>query len=427
MNSRNGHVLVLCPTHRDHRELARVYPHGQYLFHDYASLALEDIAGSRIQTTAAIGDPIAEIEQILARFRNVDIAAVISTDDYPGSTLACIIAKKLRRPAPEPAVNLLCQHKYRSRLVQQCLVPDTVPPFASLNVNDPALPSPFVFPVFVKPIKSFFSIGSQPVSSQSELATVCDRWKALDTFFEPFDRLLEHVLGILPDANRMIVESLLDGSQVTVEGFVFEGEVTILGVVDSVLFPGTLAFERFQYPSRLPLSVQERMALIAGKVIQGFGYDNGMFNIEMTHDQDSDRIFIIEINPRMASQFADLYEKVDGFNSYEILLDIALGERPHLKRNQGKHKVAASCVLRTFEDKIVVSLPSDAHRKKVMECYPDARIEILATARARLSAELQDGHSFRYGIISLGGRDAADIHAALTDCVDTLCFKLLPV
>ena len=41
-----------------------------------------------------------------------------------------------------------------------------------------------------------------------------------------------------------------------------------------------------------------------------------MFNIEMMYDAATDRIGIIEINPRMASQFADLYEKVDGTNSY---------------------------------------------------------------------------------------------------------------
>ena len=48
--------------------------------------------------------------------------------------------------------------------------------------------------------------------------------------------------------------------QVTVEGYAFGGEVDILGVVDSIFFPGTLAFSRFDYPSALPEGVQERMA-----------------------------------------------------------------------------------------------------------------------------------------------------------------------
>ena len=57
------------------------------------------------------------------------------------------------------------------------------------------------------------------------------------------------------------------------------------------------------------------MAEIAKTLMRGMGFDNGMFNIEMMYDADADRIGIIEINPRMASQFADLYEKVDGTNS----------------------------------------------------------------------------------------------------------------
>ena len=67
--------------------------------------------------------------------------------------------------------------------------------------------------------------------------------------------------------------------------------------------------------------------------MEGLGFDNGLFNIEMTYDAAADRIAIIEINPRMASQFADLYEKVDGTSSYRVLLDIArgAGARLHAK------------------------------------------------------------------------------------------------
>ena len=107
----------------------------------------------------------------------------------------------------------------------------------------------------------------------------------------------------------------------------YGGEVHILGVVDSIFFPGTLAFSRFDYPSALPEGVQERMADIAERLMSGLGFDNGMFNVEMMYDAREDRIAIIEINPRMASQFADLYEKVDGTNSYEVLLDLGCGVR----------------------------------------------------------------------------------------------------
>ena len=48
---------------------------------------------------------------------------MISTDDYPGSALAAAIAKRLGLPGPDPAVILICQHKYLSRVAQAELVP----------------------------------------------------------------------------------------------------------------------------------------------------------------------------------------------------------------------------------------------------------------------------------------------------------------
>ncbi len=168
----------------------------------------------------------------------------------------------------------------------------------------------------MKPVKSFFSIGVETVASPAALADIRARFARLDQFFLPLERLLQRFAGEEIGTKRLIAEELLKGEQVTVEGYAFQGEVTILGVVDSIMFPGTRTFARFDYPSALPESVQARMAEIATRLMAGIGFDNGMFNIEMMYDAATDRIGIIEINPRMASQFADLYEKVDGTNSY---------------------------------------------------------------------------------------------------------------
>ena len=123
------------------------------------------------------------------------------------------------------------------------------------------------------------------------------------------------------------------------------------------MFPNTLSFQRFEYPSALASEVQDRMAAVARAVISGIGFDHGLFNVEMMYDAAKDSIRIIEINPRMASQFADLYEKVDGTNTYQVLVDLALGVAPTLKRRQGKYRFAASCVMRTFENAFVARVP----------------------------------------------------------------------
>jgi hypothetical protein len=184
-----------------------------------------------------------------------------SADDYHGSALAAAIAKRLGLPGPDPTVTLICQHKYLARVEQAKIVPDAVPPFALIEVAAP-LPRGLRFPLLVKPVKSFFSIGAERVDSASALAALFPRWAALDPFFAPLEEMLQRYTGLKIGTKRLIAEGLLKGEQVTVEGFVHKGRATIMGIVDSVMFPGTLAFSRFDYPSSLPESVQRRMALM---------------------------------------------------------------------------------------------------------------------------------------------------------------------
>lgn len=135
------------------------------------------------------------------------------------------------------------------------------------------------------------------------------------------------------DGGYLIAEEPLGGVQVTVEGCVFHGEVEIIGITDSVMYPGTISFERFEYPSVLPEPVQRRMEELASRFVRLIGYDDGLFNIEMFYDATSDTIHFIEINPRMCPQFADLMEKVNGVNTYAIALAIAT--RRTCRRDRG--------------------------------------------------------------------------------------------
>jgi biotin carboxylase len=421
-------ILVICATHRDHRELPLLAPRGiDFIFHD-ASTSIEDLISERAAGGSPVADPLAEIERIIDLVKGREIAGVISSDDYPGSALAAAVARRLGFPAPDPEVVLICQHKYLSRVAQEKHAPDAVPPFALIDVaNGTCLPPILAFPIFIKPVKSFFSIGAERIASQAELSGRLLHWKERDEFFLPLDRMLERYAGTSIGTKRLIAEGLLEGEQVTVEGYAFGGKVSILGVVDSVMFPGTLAFARFDYPSALPDSVQARMVEIATTVIEGLGFNNGLFNIEMMYDRETDRIAIIEINPRMASQFADLYEKVDGTNSYQVLLDIAQGREPTFARRRGRYGFASSCVLRSFADLAVEAVPSDADVQRLERIYPDIRVEVHATPGRKLSDELQDGQSYRYGIVGLGGSDLADVLQRFAACRNELGIVLKPL
>jgi hypothetical protein len=213
------------------------------------------------------------------------------------------------------------------------------------------------------------------------------------------------------------------GVQVTLDGFAFAGSVHILGVVDSVMFPETSTFERFDYPSRmLSPSVQSRMISIAERLVRGLGIDHGQFNIEMFYDAEKDAIWVIEINPRLSYQFADLYENRDGTSTYDILLDLTLGREPTFARGGGELPYASSLVLRTFHGKRIVSVPGKADVVAFGARYEEARIRIYGKRGTRLARAMRALGSYRYGIVNVGARSLLDLFAIYNDALEQLPF-----
>lgn len=418
-------ILVVCPTRRDKRELLSLPSQHLYsfIFHDYTANHLQKFICDDDEIESNEDEILNIIDKITQTYKNDSLQGVISTDDYPGETIASIVADALKLPSPSPEVVLLCQHKYYSRLEQKKYVPEAVPRFALLDSHSfenkaPPLP----FPFFLKPVKSCFSCFARVIDSQNDL---CSYYKSLpdDGFTKPFNQMLQKYADLKYNANYLLAEELLEGHQGTIEGFIYKGNVSILGVVDSIMYPGTISFQRFEYPSGLPKDVQDKLSQIAAQCMQGMGFDNGIFNIEFMYNPVKNSLHIIEINPRIASQFADFYEKVDGKNSYEILLEIATGKKPTLNKRKGLYKLAASCVLREFENKKVIDIPDNESLEKIKKTFPGTRIDIYAQKGKRLSCELQDGKSYRYCLINLGADNHRDLESKLAHCIKELKFK----
>lgn len=357
---------------------------------------------------------------------NQIVDGVVSPWDYPGSVIGSIIAKKNGLAGPDPELVLQLHHKYYSRQLQKKIVPDAVPDFALVGldgngVNTPSLPYPF----FIKPVKAYCSMGAYIVHAHDQLCSILQSIELPPMFLEPFNYLLERYCSVSYNANYLIAESLLSGEQVTLEGFVFNGEVTIMGITDSIMYSGTISFARFEYPSRLSSAVQERMIAISKKLIKGVGLDNTMFNIEFMYDKQQNKISIIEVNPRMAHQFADLYEKVDGTNGYRILLDIAAGQEPQFKNGNGQYACAASCVMRTFEQARVVSMPDKRMLAKIKKQFPDVRIELSASSGQVLKKH--DVQSYKYAIVNIGADSWPELFDRYEKCKRMLGITLAPI
>lgn len=188
------------------------------------------------------------------------------------------------------------------------------------------------------------------------------------------------------------------------------------------MFPGTNIFERFEYPSKLPVQVQMRMHQIVKKMIRGIGFINAQFNVELFYHNQSDQIHIIEINPRLSYQFGDLYENIDGTNTYEVLVDLSLGKKPKFIKGSGDFKNTASFVLRTFEGKELNSIPKKNQIEDFRSRYPESNIKVYGKKGTKLSNEMRAIGSYRYGIVNIGAHSPLDLFAIYEDIIDSLPF-----
>jgi hypothetical protein len=384
--------------------------------------------GEDVEDHPTTFDALAFIDDMVPRFARDGIDGVTSSSDYPGIVVAAAIAQALGLPGPAPAAVLRCSHKYLSRLAQREVVPEATPTFGLLDpatLSPDAMPLPF--PCFVKPVKSWFSLFARRVDSFAELRAFAEQPDVrahLTEFVAPLNQLIARYGEGGPGGGYLLAEALLAGHQVTVEGYVSAGEVQIVGVVDSVMFPGTISFQRFDYPSRLDAGVQRRMGDVAARAVRHIGLDNALFNVEQFYDPDADRIWIIEINPRICGQFADLYESVDGANTYEVLLALAAGRRPQWQTGAGRHGVAASFPLRVFTDRRVRRVPDARQIEAVQRDFPLTLVKLYFRPGERLSEGEQDGASYRYATINLAASDHPTLLATFEEVRRRLGFEL---
>ncbi len=417
----------MCATSTDHRELEAFKNDYNLHFQEHDGSLLEKILCACPGHPTEDYKPDHEIQQLLDFCQEHAIDAVISTEDYPGCIFASIITHHLGLPGPSPQSVLTCQHKYYSRQLQKEVVPEATPDFRLIDpTNFEKAHFDMPLPVFIKPVKSYFSILANKLLHEAEFERLLQASLPPILFLQQLNWCLKNYTSFEFNANYILAETLLEGVQVTLEGVVYDDEINIIGIVDSIMFPGTLCFERFDYPSHLPENVQQRMHLIAKKFIHAAKLNNLLFNIELMYNPTTDEIHIIEVNSRMSSQFADMFEKVNGINTYQILLDIALGKKPTLFHDQKKHNVASSFVLRRFDNGRVLKTPSKSALAKVYQDSPDARIEIHLEKGQTLDAIIQDGKSFRYGLINLGASTWEGLFAKFKSYEAHLRFEFIP-
>ncbi len=399
-------ALVLFPDAWDHRAQANGELSRDYRF----EVAGFDLFRSPENARLIWFDAERFLDRLFRRWRRGGLDLVVSSHELWGAALAAELASRLGLPGHPPQAVLAAQHKLVCRELLAARLPQATPRFAAFSyplAGPESIPLPF--PLLVKPVKATFSILARRVESYAELAAHLkfgrfEEW-LLRRLVAPFEQLCSARLQPSASAFDFLAEEVAPGLLVNVDGFVAAGTPRVVGLADGVLHPGTLAFERFEVPSRLPAELAERAATLACQVVEALGLTQGCFNVELLCEPVSGRLTVVEVNPRLAYQLADLYSRVYGWDLHRLELALAAGETPRLEPRVSANAVAASFVCRRFDGLPVERWPGRARLAALAETDPDALILLYRRRGAALRREMKWLGSYRYAIVNLGGRD----------------------
>ena len=354
------------------------------------------LAGPDLDTADV--DPKALLDELAA----LGADGVVGTKDR-SALLAALVAERRGLPGPSPAAIVACQHKPTSRAIQRRVAPEAIPRFAVLD----GVP-PFAAPWWVKPVVGRLSQEARRVDGKADLAAIAEEPSYRDAYAE-----LAALAGLPRDGVRgFLVEELVEGEEVTLEGFVHDGRVTVIGVTDSVKYPGTNSFERFEYPSALAPGRLLELGELATALVAAHGLEACFFNVEFLVTADGSAR-VVELNPRIASQFSPLVQAVHGRSTYDALFALACGEDPRWDVGEPSG-VAISYVVRVFEDALVTAVPD-----------PQDGLEILVRPGLELSEQgTNDTASYRLAIFTEWGETREDALKRCRERARSLPFEL---
>lgn len=366
-------------------------------------------------------------------------AAIVGHLDFPVTALVSLLCRDYGLPGAAPEAVARCEHKYWMRKLQYEAIPANTPkvhavnPFATNVQQTPPLPYPF----WLKPVKAHSSNLGFKIREFPEYDRALHACRqAIHLYGEPFNAFLNHLPrdAEIPDGvngNHALAEELISSERLfTVEGFVYEGETTIFGVIETLRTGRHMSsLESYHYPAELPEEVVEEMRQIAGKVLSRVGFEKSVFNAEFFFDPQAGSVRLLEVNPRISKSHSPLFHMVDGASNHLQAIQIALGRRPEMPARKGRNNKAAKFMVRSHEaDGIVRRIPSELEIRQLEELLPDLMVQVLIEEGVRLS-DLSDQDSYSYELMDvfLGGDNAEVIRDAYERCRISLNFHIQPM
>ena len=367
------------------------------------------------------------------------VDAIVSYWDFPSSVMRPLFRDIVGLGGPTLESILRCEHKVWARREQQASVPEHTPAFSMFDPRseDPWSQIGIEPPFWIKPVKAHSSHLGFRIEDREDFdeAVAIIRRKA-GRFAEPFDWVLRQAEGVPEDLREaggyaFIAEEIISkGRQCTLEGYTWQGEPRVYGVIDSIR-EGRHAssFGRYEYPSRIPKKVQGRMEEIARTFIRHVDLDRADWNAEFYWDEESDDLHILEVNTRCSQSHAPLFWHVDGRAHFEVMVDLGLGREPRMPRGEGRHATSAKFMVRVHEgDGVVRRVPDAEDLERVQELAPDTLVKLAVEEGTRLSdMQHQDSYSYEIATLFMGAEDDEELEQRYEEALEILDFEIDPV
>lgn len=177
------------------------------------------------------------------------------------------------------------------------------------------------YPLIAKPVDSYSSRGVRKVQNIDELR-------------DAFDQAVE-----ISRTNTAVVEEFVEGKELTVDVYVEEGVAHLLCVSElgKIGNEDRFVINRTNYPANVSGEVYGKVQDAAQKIATTFGLKNTPMLIQLITDGKT--ISVVEFCARTGGgdKFR-LIEKVSGFDVVKAVVDLTLGEKPHVIPFEGEQK-----------------------------------------------------------------------------------------
>jgi hypothetical protein len=379
-------ILVVCPDSYDRWAFERVEGHRFHFFD----------AGISHWEASPDFDLIAYLQRCRDVMHSEHIDAVVSTHDL-GDLIAAVLAREAGLPGPSPEAVFLCLHKLYGRRAE-------VDPIRCQAVLlDEALPV-LTYPAYMKaPWLKLGLLGFKLESDADARAAMELARRELPAWTRQYYPLFAAAVDLakypLATTDMMLVEELVEGRQVTVEGWSLNGAIQIWAMTDTNTFPGSRVIDNFSTPSRVDAETVAALTAKTVETIRAFAFDGGFFNIEFWLTDDGVRL--TEVNGRSAACFGGIYELALDADIFAAVADVACGLAPRVLP-RGSGRVAGQFNVITFDDDLAGNLLDYDAAKVIPEFSAFRR----ADERVRPVSEF----GVVLGQIEIAGDSYAEIH-----------------